>query len=127
LSGFVESGPVKKHHKNKAVKIVRGKQGLDEGRGKKIKHSAITSSFSLVSQEPIITVPTNESTATDYGCEDGRFPVSESCVTISNPNLLSSTEKGGQSWKKKLKKALDWLSPMSESHWRYLLSISQKK
>jgi hypothetical protein len=24
--------------------------------------------------------------------EDGRFPVSASCVTISNPNLLSSSE-----------------------------------
>jgi hypothetical protein len=30
----------------------------------------------------------------DYECEDGRFPVPASCVTISNPNLLSSSETG---------------------------------
>jgi hypothetical protein len=29
----------------------------------------------------------------DYRCEDGRFPGSLSCVTISNPNLLSRSEK----------------------------------
>jgi hypothetical protein len=30
----------------------------------------------------------------DYRCEDGCFPVSASCVTISNPDSLSSSEKG---------------------------------
>ncbi len=30
----------------------------------------------------------------DYGCEDGRFSVSASCVTISNPDSLSSSETG---------------------------------
>ncbi len=40
----------------------------------------------------------------DYRCEDGRIPVSASCVKISNPNSLSSSEKevnlGIRSWKK---------------------------
>ncbi len=31
---------------------------------------------------------------TDYRCEDGSFPVSASCVTISNPNSLSSSGTG---------------------------------
>ncbi len=30
----------------------------------------------------------------DYRCEDGRFPVSASCVTIANPDSLSSSETG---------------------------------
>jgi hypothetical protein len=30
----------------------------------------------------------------DYRCEDGCFPVSASCVTISNPNLYNSSETG---------------------------------
>jgi hypothetical protein len=42
-----------------------------------------------------------------------------SCVTISNPNLLSRSEKtvypGMRSWKK----ALVWLGSMSVSHWWY--------
>jgi hypothetical protein len=31
---------------------------------------------------------------TDNRCEDGPFPVSASCVTISNPDSLSSSETG---------------------------------
>ncbi len=30
----------------------------------------------------------------DYRCIGGRFPVTASCVTISNPHLLSSSEAG---------------------------------
>jgi hypothetical protein len=30
----------------------------------------------------------------DYRCEGGRFLVSGNCVTISNPDLLSSSETG---------------------------------
>ncbi len=45
----------------------------------------------------------------DYRFEDGRSPVSASCLTISNPNLLSSSETGVnpglRSWKKHLS---DW-------------------
>ncbi len=33
-------------------------------------------------------------TAKDYRCEDGRFQVSASCVTISNPDSLSSSDTG---------------------------------
>jgi hypothetical protein len=40
----------------------------------------------------------------DYRCEDGRFPVSGSCLTISNPDLLPSSETGVnlgiRSWRK---------------------------
>jgi hypothetical protein len=40
----------------------------------------------------------------DWRCEDGRFPVSASCVTIPNPDSLSSSETGVnlgiRSWKK---------------------------
>jgi hypothetical protein len=50
----------------------------------------------------------------DYRCEDGRFPVSASCVTISNPDSLSSSGKGVnpgmRSWKKK---TLIWMRLMS--------------
>ncbi len=39
----------------------------------------------------------------DYRCEDGRSPVSTSCVTISNPDSHSSSETGVdpkiRSWK----------------------------
>ncbi len=28
----------------------------------------------------------------DYGSDDGRFPVSATCVTLSNPESLSSSE-----------------------------------
>ncbi len=38
---------------------------------------------------------------------------SKGCVTLSNPDLLSSSETR----KKKLKKARIWMSSMSESHW----------
>jgi hypothetical protein len=44
--------------------------------------------------------------AIDYWREDGRFRVSTSCVTISNPDSLSSSETGDspgiRSWKKHL-------------------------
>jgi hypothetical protein len=40
---------------------------------------------------------------TDYKCEDGRSPVSESCETISNPDWLSSSETGVKSRNQKLK------------------------
>ncbi len=30
----------------------------------------------------------------DYTCEEGHFPVSTSCVPMSNPDLLSSSETG---------------------------------
>ncbi len=41
----------------------------------------------------------------DYRCEDGRFSMSASCVAISSPNsLISSSETGGYSWNKKLKR-----------------------
>ncbi len=43
--------------------------------------------------------------AIDNRCEDGRFPVSASWVTISNHESLSSSETGIQSWKKHL---TDW-------------------
>jgi hypothetical protein len=41
-----------------------------------------------------------------YGCEDGRFPMSASCGTFSNPDSLISSSKTGvnpgiRSWKKK--------------------------
>ncbi len=40
----------------------------------------------------------------DYRCEHGRFPLSTNCVTIPNPDLLSSSEAGVnseiRSWKK---------------------------
>jgi hypothetical protein len=37
--------------------------------------------------------PTEKMTI-DYKCEDGRFPLSASCVTILNPDSLSSSETG---------------------------------
>jgi hypothetical protein len=32
--------------------------------------------------------------AMDYGCEGGRLVVPATCVTVSNPDLLSSSEQG---------------------------------
>jgi hypothetical protein len=40
----------------------------------------------------------------DYGCEDGRFPVFASCVAISNPDSLSSSETGVNPGIRSLKK-----------------------
>ncbi len=55
----------------------------------------------------------------DYKCEDGRFSVPARCVTISNPNSLSSCETGVnpglRSWNARM-----WLSSMSGSHWWHL-------
>jgi hypothetical protein len=45
-------------------------------------------------------------TTIDYRCEEGNYPVPSSCLTISNPDLLSSSETGVNSEIKKLKKAL---------------------
>jgi hypothetical protein len=40
----------------------------------------------------------------DYRCEDGRFPVSPSCMTLSNQDLHFNSETGAspvtKSWKK---------------------------
>jgi hypothetical protein len=41
-------------------------------------------------------------------CEDGRFPVSASCVSISNPDLLSSSEAGVN------RGIISWLKNLSE-------------
>ncbi len=45
-----------------------------------------------------------QSVGLDYGCENGSFPLSASCMTISNPDSLSSSETGVnpgiRSWKK---------------------------
>jgi hypothetical protein len=38
--------------------------------------------------------------AIDYRCEDGRFSVSTSCVPISDPESLSSSETGVNSGKR---------------------------
>jgi hypothetical protein len=38
----------------------------------------------------------------DYRRQDGRFPVSASAVTISNPDSLSSSERGVNPEKKSL-------------------------
>ncbi len=56
---------------------------------------------------------------TNYRCEDGRFLVSASCVTIQN---LQQGNKA-KSWNKKLKikKALIWLSVMWESYWWHIV------
>jgi hypothetical protein len=55
----------------------------------------------------------------DYRCEDGRFQVPASCVTISNLDLHSNSETGFNSGMK-MKNALLGLSSMSESHWWHL-------
>jgi hypothetical protein len=34
----------------------------------------------------------------DHTCEDGRFPVSADCVTVSNPDSLSSSETRANPW-----------------------------
>jgi hypothetical protein len=48
-----------------------------------------------VSVEPLVSSCTAMCTVpTDYRCEDGRFLVSATCLTISNPNSLSSNEIG---------------------------------
>ncbi len=57
----------------------------------------------------------------DYRCEYGRFPVSASCLTTSNPGLLSSSETrvspGIKNWKKN---SYTWVSLILESHWWHL-------
>ncbi len=50
-------------------------------------------------------------------CEDGRFLVSTSCVASPNPDSLSSSETGVNPGIRSWKKALIWMSSMSESHW----------
>ncbi len=59
----------------------------------------------------------------DYRCEDGRFPVSVSYLTISNPDLLSSIETGVnpgiRSWKSTYLNEIDVRKPL-------VVSISQK-
>ncbi len=63
----------------------------------------------------------------DYRCEDGRFPEFASCMTMSNPDLISSSETrvnpGIRSWRKHISewaRLLDVRKPLVES-------ISQKK
>jgi hypothetical protein len=63
----------------------------------------------------------------DYGCADGRFPVSSSCVTVQSPDLLFSSgtwvNPGLRSWKNH-----SWLSLMSESRrWNHILQRSQEQ
>ncbi len=41
-----------------------------------------------------------------YRCEDGRLPLSASCVAISNPDLLYSSETGVDPWMRSWKKRL---------------------
>ncbi len=52
----------------------------------------------------------------DYRCEDGRFPMSASCVTISNPDSLSSNASGVnpgiESWKSTHLNELDAKKPL---------------
>jgi hypothetical protein len=55
-----------------------------------------------------------------YGCQDGRFPVSASCVTISKPNPFSSIDIGFNPGIRTWKKSLIWMRSMSRSHWWYL-------
>jgi hypothetical protein len=50
----------------------------------------------------------------DYRWEDGRFPVSASCKTISNPVWLSRSETGVHSGIRCWKKARFWISLMSD-------------
>ncbi len=58
----------------------------------------------------------------DYRCEHSPFPVSASCVTISNPDSLSSSGSEVyfeiKGWK--IGRALIWMSLMSKSRWWYL-------
>ncbi len=71
---------------------------------------------------PNVTVSSSTNKAApaiDYRCEDGRFSVSASCVTIWNPHLLSSSKTGVKPVIRRWK-TLIWLSSMSESHWWYL-------
>ncbi len=64
----------------------------------------------------------------DYRCVGGRFPVSASCVTISNPESLSSckTEVNPEK-KKKLKRAIIWMSLMLENNQLYLFHQEVKR
>ncbi len=55
----------------------------------------------------------------DYRRKDGRFPVSASCVTISNSNSLSSSKTEFNPWRRSWK-TLIWMSVMSKSRWWYL-------
>jgi hypothetical protein len=61
----------------------------------------------------------------DYRCEDGRFPVSASCVVISNPRSLASSETGvnpgRRSWKSTYLIELEVRKP-----WVVSISQSQK-
>ncbi len=52
-----------------------------------------------------------------YRCEDGRFPVSSSDVTFSNPDLLSRSETGVDSGIRSSEQHLSDMSSMSDSHW----------
>jgi hypothetical protein len=61
--------------------------------------------------------------AIDYRCEDGRFPVSTICVTISNPGSLSRSETGGYPWIKRWKISLVWTS-LSEARKPLVVPIS---
>jgi hypothetical protein len=59
----------------------------------------------------------------DYWCEYGRFPMSASCVTISNPDSLSGSatgvNPGKRSWRSTYLNELDVRKPM-------MVSISQR-
>jgi hypothetical protein len=50
-------------------------------------------------------------------CEDDRFLVSTSCVTISNPVKLSRSETGVNPGIRSWKISLIWISSMSETYW----------
>jgi hypothetical protein len=54
----------------------------------------------------------------DYRCQDGRSPVSVGCVTIRNPDSLSSSETGvNPGEKSEKKKNIYVMSSKSESQW----------
>jgi hypothetical protein len=57
-------------------------------------------------------------TAIDYRCKNERFPVSWSCVTIANPDTLSSSETGVnlgiRSWKKHSSEWAWWQEAIGE-------------
>ncbi len=61
----------------------------------------------------------------DCRCEDGRHPVSASCVIISNPYLLLSSKTGVNPGMRRFKKQLIWLSLIVRKPLG--LSILQKK
>ncbi len=61
----------------------------------------------------------------DYGCEEGHFPLSASCVTFFKPRYVFPAVKLGLIWNTKLKKStflneLDFRKPL-------VVSISSKK